>query len=128
MNKDLESLLVSGKELDQKLVVEILAPYLKIDRDTCGIRPLNAWNDLKAYLKILLYLISRKAMMALELGLEEESSSATEIMRDTGLKKGTVNPALRTLFDIRVVQQTKERRYFIPNHAIEKVKAMIGGG
>ncbi len=128
MNNELESLLVSGKELDQKLVVEILSPYVRIDKDECSIRPLGSWNDLKAYLKILLYLLARKAMVALELDLKEESASATEIMQDTGLKKGTVNPALRALFDSRVVEQTKERRYFVPNHAIEKVKAMVSQG
>jgi len=125
MNDELESLLVSGKEIDKKLVIEILSPYLKIDKETCDIRPLSAWGDVKAYVKILLYLVARKAMVALDLNLPEESASATEIMQNTGLKKGTVNPALRGFFEDRVVEQTQERRYYIPNHALERVKAMI---
>lgn len=125
MNDELESLLVSGKEIDKKLVIEILSPYLKIDKETCDIRPLSAWGDVKAYVKIMLYLVARKAMVALDLNLPEESASATEIMQNTGLKKGTVNPALRGFFEDRVVEQTKERRYYIPNHALERVKAMI---
>lgn len=128
MNDELENLFVSGKDIDRKLVAEILSPYLKIDKETCDIRPLGAWDDLKAYIKILLYLLARKAMMAFGLGLPEESASATEIMKNTGLKKGTVNPALRGLFEDRVLEQTKEKRYFVPNHAIEKVRAMIGEG
>jgi hypothetical protein len=127
MNDELESLLVSGKEIDKKLVTEILSPYLRIDKETSNIRPLSTWGDVKAYVKILLYLVARKAMVALGLNLPEESASATEIMQNTGLKKGTVNPALRGLFDDRVVEQTKERRYYIPNHALERVKAMITG-
>ena len=128
MNSELESLLVSGKELDRKLVADILSPYLRIDKDTCDIRPLIAWGEVKAYIKILLYLLARKAMIALGLDLPEESASATEIMRNTGLKKGTVNPALRALFEDRIVEQSKERRYYIPNHAIEKVKTIISEG
>ena len=125
MNDELESLLVNGKEIDKKLVAEILEPYLRIDKETCDIRPLSSWSDLKANIKILLYLIARKAMVALSLPLSEEKASATEIMQKTGLKKGTVNPALRNLFEDRVIEQSKDRKYYIPNHALEKVKAMI---
>jgi len=125
MSDELESLLVSGKEIDKKLVAEILEPYLRIDKETCDIRPLSPWSDLKANIKILLYLIARKAMVALGLPLSEEKASATEIMQKTGLKKGTVNPALRNLFEDRVIEQSKDRKYYIPNHALEKVKAMI---
>lgn len=129
MNDELENLLVSGKEIDRKLVAEILSPYLRIDKETCNIRPsLSAWDNLKASIKIILYLLARKAMMALGLDLSEESASATEIMGNTGLKKGTVNPELRRLFQDRVIEQTEKRRYFIPNYAIEKVKAIINKG
>jgi len=125
MNHELESLLVSGKEVDKKLVAEILEPYLRIDKETCDIRPLSSWGEVKAYNKILLYLLARKAMKALGLEIEDESASATEIVQNTGLKKGTVNPALRGLFDGRVVAQDEERKYYIPNYAIEKVKAIV---
>jgi len=125
MSEDLESLLVSGKEMDTKLVVQVLSPYLRIDRETCDIRPLRAWTGLKAYVKILLYLLARKAMVALDLDLLEDSASATEIMKNTGLKKGTVNPALRGLFEDRVVEQNEKRRYYIPNRALEEVKAIV---
>jgi len=125
MNDELESLLVSGKEIDKKLVAEMLEPYIRIDRETCDIRPLSSWSDLKANIKVLLYLIARKAMVALGLPLPEERASATEIMQKTGMKKGTVNPALRYLFEDRVLEQSEDRKYYVPNHAIEKVKTMI---
>ena len=127
MSDELESLLVSGKEIDRKLVAEILSPYLKIDKETCDIRPLSSWSDLKANIRILLYLIARKAMVALGLPLSEERASATEIMQKTGMKKGTVNPALRVLSQDRIIQQNEDRKYYVPNHAIERVKTMISG-
>ncbi len=125
MNDELESLLVSGKEVDKKLVAEILSPYLRIDKETCDTRPLSSWDDLTAYRKILIYLVARKAMVALGLNLPEENASATEIMLNTGVKQGTVNPTLRRLLEEGVVAQTKERKYYIPNYAIEKVKAIV---
>lgn len=125
MNNELENLLVSGKEVNRKLVAEILSPYLRIDKEACDIRPLNSWNDLRAHKKILLYLLARKAMIALGLSLPEENASPTEIMLSTGLKQGTVNPTLRVLLEDAAVGQTKERKYYVPNFAIEKVKRMI---
>ena len=47
MENELKSLLVSGKEIDQRLVAQILKPFIQIDSDTCEIRPLSSWNDLK---------------------------------------------------------------------------------
>ncbi len=126
MSDELEKLLVSGKETDKKMVAEILEPFLRIDKETCDIRPLSSWSDLKANIKILLYLIARKAMVALGLPLPEERASATEVMQKTGMKRGTVNPALRDLFEDRVIEQSEDKKYYVPNYAIEKVKAMIG--
>lgn len=125
MSDDLESLLVDGKELNKKLVVEILSPYLKIDRNTREIIPISLWSELKTNTKILLYLMARKAMIALGLSLPEEAASSTEIIQNTGMKKGTVNPALRVLFGDGIVAQTNSQKYYVPNHAIERVKAMV---
>lgn len=126
MSDELEKLLVSGKEIDKKMVAEILEPFLKIDKETCDIRPLSSWSDLRAKTRILLYLIARKAMVALGLPLAEERASATEIMQKTGMRKGTVNPALRSLLeDDRLLEQSEDKKYYIPNHALERVKAII---
>lgn len=124
---DLESLVVSGKEMDRKLVGEILAPYVRLDRDACKIRPTEVWDRLKASQKILLYLLSRKAMIALDFPLEAEGATAGEVASDTGLRTGTVNPALRRLLSDRLVDQEKDGRYLIPNHAIERIRALLAG-
>lgn len=125
MTEGLESLVVSGKDIDRKLVAEILAPYVRLDRDVCNIRPLGDWEALKAYEKILIYLLSRKAMVALEFSLSTEGATAGEVANDTGLKRGTVNPALRGLLSDRLANQGKDGRYLIPNHAIERVRTML---
>ncbi len=126
MNEELESLLVNGRELDKKLVQEILSPFLRIDKETCDIRPLSSWSELRAKTRILLYLVARKAIVALGLPLAEERASATEIMQKTGMRKGTVNPALRSLLeDDRLIEQSEDRKYYVPNYAIEEVKAMV---
>jgi DNA-binding MarR family transcriptional regulator len=125
MTDELESLVVSGKDIDRKLIAQVLSPYVKLDKDDCNVRPVEGWNKLKAYEKIVVYILSRKAMAALNFNIPSEGASASEVARDTGLKTGTVNPALRELLDDRLVDQGKDGRYFIPNHAIEKIKAML---
>jgi hypothetical protein len=125
-NNDLESLVVSGKEMNRRLVAEMLAPYVRLDKDGCNIRPLEGWTNLKVRAKILLYLLSRKAMVALDFGLPMEGATAGDVANDTGLKKGAVNPTLRKLLSDRLIDQAKDSRYFIPNHTIERVKATLG--
>ena len=125
MSSELEDLVVSGKELDKKLVSEVLSPYLRLDKDTCSIRPLGAWNELNANQKILLHLVARKAMVALGFDLAAEGAMASEVIGETGLKKGTVHPALRILLKDRMIDQSKDRRYSVPNYAAEQIKTML---
>lgn len=128
MSEELEALIVSGKELDQKLVAGLLRPYLRLDKDECSIRPIEGWNGLRASMKILIYLLARKAMVALKFEIQEESTSVTEVVRDTGVKEGTVKPALRKMLSDRLIAQSKDKKYFVPNYSIEKVKMLLDGG
>lgn len=126
MSSELEDLVVSGGELDKKLAAEVLSPYLRFDKDTCSIRPVEAWNELNANQKILLYLLARKAMVALGFYLAAEGATASEVVGEAGLKKGTVHPSLRNLLKDRMIDQSKDRRYSVPNYAVERIKAMLG--
>jgi len=121
----LEDLVVSGAELDKKLVAETLMPYLQLDKDSCDIRPTKEWEQLSQEQKILAYLLARKAMAALGFKLTPEAAKASEVVQATGLKSGTVHPALRNLFDNRIISQSQDRRYFVPSYAITQIKSML---
>lgn len=125
MSNELEDLVINGRELDRKLVADVLSPYVRLDNDVCSIRPLASWNQLNASEKVLLYLIARKGMKALGFDLGEEGATPNEVVRETGLKKGTVHPTLRKLRTDRMVDQANDRRYRVPNHAIEQIKDML---
>jgi len=122
---ELEDLIVSGEELDKKLVAEILAPYVQLDKDKCTIRPSEGWMRLSEGQKILVYLIARKAMMALSFNLPVEGATASEAVQDTGVKKGTAHPALRKLLGERLLEQSKDNRYIVPNYAIPQIRSML---
>ena len=121
MDDALEALVVGERKLDRKLVADILSPYVRLDKDASNIRPLEAWLGLGTDLKILVYLLARKAMVILGFGLETEGAVVSEIARDTQLKLDAVNPVLRNLYAEGILDRAKDRRYFLPNEAIERV-------
>jgi predicted transcriptional regulator len=118
---DLEALVVGEKKLDQKLVASILAPYVRLDRNTRNISPLEAWLGLGNELKILVYLVARKAMMLLRFGLEAERASANEIADDTNLKLATVDRLVRNMYADGLLERSKGRRYFVRDDALDRV-------
>lgn len=123
---ELEDLIVSGGELDRKLVAEILAPYTQLDKDECNIRPTNKWGQLSNDQKILIYLLARKAMVALDdFALNIEGALASEVVSATGVKSGSAHPTLRKLLGNRLIDQARDKRYFVPNYAIPQIKPLL---
>jgi hypothetical protein len=123
---DLEALVIGEKKLDRKLVADILSPYVRLDRNTRNISPLEAWLGLGNELKILVYLVARKAMVLLRFGLEAERASANEIADDTNLKLVAVNRLLRNMYAEGLLERSKGQRYFVPDDVLDRVWEKIG--
>jgi len=123
---DLEDLLVSGVELDRELLASLLSPFTRIDREAVQPRFTPKWRELDARGKVGVYLLTRKAMAALGLvPNEEEAATYTQICKETGIKEGTAAATLARLRDRRLVDQAPNKRYFIPNFAIEFWRASL---
>ena len=123
---ELEDLVVSGAEMDQSLVKGILAPYLRLDKETCSIRPTEKWGELGNEEKIIVYLVARKAMRALDFPLEVEEAAASEVVKQTGIPEGSAYPRLRSLLKERLVDQIGKRGgYLVPNHALPRIKSRL---
>ena len=121
MDDELEALVVGEKKLDRKMLADILSPYVRLDKDTSNISPLEAWLGLGTDLRILVYLLARKAMILLRFGLEAERATASEIARDTNIKLDAVTPLIRKMYAEGIVDRSKGRRYFVPDDVIERV-------
>ena len=121
MDDELEALVVGEKKLDRKMLADILSPYVRLDKDTSNISPLEAWLGLGTDLKILVYLLARKAMILLRFGLETERTTTSEVARDTNLKLDAVTPLIRKMYAEGILDRSKGRRYFVPDDAIERV-------
>ena len=121
----LEELVVDAREIDRELVGTFLKPYLRIDGPTHGIIPQPAWGEVPNEARVLLYLVARKAMIALNLGLPQEGASPAEIERATGIPGGSVRPALRRLLKARLVERELETGYLVPNYAMLKARGYV---
>lgn len=121
MDEELEALVISEKKLDRKGLANILAPYVRLDKDTNNIRPLEAWLGLGTDLKILVYLLARKAMLLLHFHLEVERAAVDDIADDTNIELEAVNRLVRKMYAEGIVERSKGRRYFVPDDAIERV-------
>ena len=121
----LEELVVDARELDRELVADFLKPYLRIDGPSCAILPQPAWAEVPNEARVLLYLVARKAMRALDLPLAQEAASPLEIERATGIPGGSVRPALKRLPKRRLEQRDLGVGYIVPNYAVARARNYV---
>ncbi len=121
----IDSLFVSGEELDQELLTQILAPFLKISKETGAIIPNERWLKLNSELKIILLLLARKATKLRNPSMDGEGLTPNEITLQTGMKGNSVRPTLKSLLEDRLVNKGEGATYSVPNYALVKIKAML---
>ncbi|MBU7047660.1 MAG: hypothetical protein HXS54_14595 [Theionarchaea archaeon] len=119
----LDELFIERQEVDENILRNILIRFVKIERESTSIIPTSDYDKLKEKEKILVYLLSRKAMKICNL-IENESGSPSEISKVSGVKIGTVLPAVRSYYKKGMLSRNKNG-YFIPNHALEKVAEVL---
>jgi len=121
---ELDDIFTRGNTLDAKLLTDLIKPYLVIDLDDDNRVVLNeAGYELTAENQILLYLLSRKALLKKGL-IDEEGITPATIISLSGLKGGTVHPALKSLRTKGLVT-TRNSLYIIPNHQLYKLKKRL---
>ena len=120
----LEELLVSGKEINRGLVADLLQPFVRIDADSCEIIPSASWRSLSNESKSLIYLLARKAMVALDLPVGIEGATPQEIERATGVLGNSLRPVLKRLLGQRLVSKA-DGRYYVPNHGLETARTYL---
>ncbi len=123
---ELEELLIDRAELDKNLLAEVLLPYIGIDAGRREIVPREGWRRLSGEAKILVFLLGRKAMVAMN-AIDMEGALPQEIERRTGVKGGTLRPKLRSMRSDGLLAQ-EGSNYFVPTHALHRAKDLILGG
>jgi len=116
MNEDpLSTLLLDVSEVNRTRLASTLRDILGIDTESGQVVLKPGFSELTTRLKVLAYLLGRKA--AALLGKADiEAAAPRDISQETGMPSGTVNPKLRELRDSHLVSQTESGQYYVAPH------------
>lgn len=117
-NDPLKSLLLDADDVDRTRLARALKEVIGIDTKAGRIVLKPGFNSLTARLKIMAYLLGRKAAKLLKKN-ESESSPPKMITEETGIPSGTVKPTLRKLLEDRIISQTDSGEYYIAAHQMQ---------
>ncbi len=114
----LDTLFVSGDEVNRELLARILRPYLRLD-EKGGVYPLNLFsaNNLTNRQQIVLLLLARKAY-ALKTN-SDEWIGPTELSKLCNIPGGSLRPTLRMLVEERIAEE-EGGRYRINPFQLQK--------
>lgn len=122
----LKDLIVDGGQVDESVLADVLMAYVRFDRESATVRFLPEWNARSARLKVLIYLLGRKAA-ALAIGKDgyEETQGPGQISEGTGIDGNTVRPTLSGLLKDGLVAKDARKRYFVPGHVLTAVRDLL---
>lgn len=121
----LQELLVSSRQINRDLLASVLRPYVRIDPETQDFIPTSEWAKLGQTQRIVAYLLTRKAMVALDIALDKEAVPPRTVEGATGIRGGTLRPLLKRLVQEGVVARDQVGGYYVPNYALEAAKARL---
>lgn len=119
----LQDLLVDEEQLHEDVLAETLANYIRIGQDGGGLYPRAAFAELNSYRKTAVVLLAQLAKDALGLA-ETKWMSPSEIAEASGIKKGTIYPAVRKLEEMGLAEGD-DGSYRIPGPNISDVQRYI---
>ena len=130
----LDKLFVDQQPLDRTLLAEIVRPHVRLYADTAEITVTENWEGLNLSGKILVYLLARKVMELKQVErdgqLLRQSATVNEIAAETEIKENTVRVTLGELLEERhirrLVKESGEVRYYVPDHALAEISSLLG--
>lgn len=120
----LEDLLVDEEQLNEELLANTVGEYVNIGKDSGDLIPEEAYNDLQSKEKIVVALLAQKARFELDMA-EEEWLTPSELNELTGVKKGTIYPAVRDLANDEGIVRDEDGAYMIPSVKVEEAKQYL---
>lgn len=122
----LNDLLINEEELNEELLFEVLSDYIRIGSESGSLVTQSQFRELNSRRKVLVVLLSQKARTELDLA-DSEWMTPTEISEISGMKKGTVYPAVRELSEEYNIAESEDGNYRVPSHNLHKARDFIRG-
>ena len=124
----LRELLVDASKVDRQAIADALRERIAIDPNSGRLVLLPGYQTLDARRKVLAILLARKASVLLEV-VDTEAVANKEIVGLSGLASGTAAPSVRSLKELRLVDQDERKAYFIPNaRLLDAIRFVAVGG
>ena len=122
----LRDLVVDEEQLNEELLADVLSEYVRIGEDSGALYQRSPFGDLNSYRKTAVVLLAQHAKAVLGMS-ETEWLSPSEIADVSGMKKGTVYPAVRKLEE-RGLAEGDGGSYRIPAPMIKDASNFIEEG
>jgi hypothetical protein len=115
--KHIEQLFTDTSSIDEKKAVEALKPVITIQRDS---KEIYFKDDQKLTMedRVLVYGLAKKLLKMRDF-IDNEIISAGEFYRKTGFKKGSIDPAFKSLKGKFLFG--KGKNYEIPNYKVNEI-------
>jgi hypothetical protein len=120
----LERLLADEGDLNEALLSDVLSRYVKIGKESGLPIFTTEFTALTNAGKILVYLLARKAAIALGVWKGNESATPKEISDGTGVAYDSVKPTISGLARSRLVAR-EGGRYSVPNHLLLQARELV---
>lgn len=120
---ELDDLLVDEEQLNEELLVKTVGTYAQIGKESGELVPNERYDDLSSKEKIVVVLLAQKARFELDLD-DQKTLPPSEISALSGVKKGTVYPAVRDLDDDGLIRG-EDGEYRLPSVNLEKAKEFL---
>lgn len=118
MAQTLEDLFSNSGPFNETEVVQALAPFITIHKDTNEVY-LKGDGEISIDKKIIIYCLAKK-MLAAKKYIDTEAVSALEIHKKLGIKKGSVDSNFAKLRDDGLLIGSN-KNYMIPNQQVKKI-------
>lgn len=119
----LEDLLIDEQQLNEELLADTVGEYANIGENSGDLIPNESYNNLGSKEKVIVTLLAQKAKFELDM-VENEWLAPSEISALSGVKKGTVYPAVRDLAAEGIVRD-EDGEYVISSAKISKAKERL---
>ncbi|MCD4761229.1 hypothetical protein K8R42_05015 [bacterium] len=122
-HKVLEQLFTDDNDINANELFELLSPFVKINKTTKNIIFLDSAQEQSLKNKILLFLLTKKVLFLLK-EIETDHIKPKDIIKETGMPKGSVLPTLKLLKENKSgnLISVDISGYYITSYQISKIK------
>jgi DNA-binding MarR family transcriptional regulator len=121
----LNDLVIDEEERNKELLTSLLEKHVRIGKQSGELLPEPSFQELSTKQKTAVTLLTQRAKQKLDIS-KSEWLSPSEISAQSGVKKGTVYPIVRTLEE-EGIAENEDGNYRIPGHGVRKVQQLIKG-